>query len=116
MIRAARRLRGAGVSAVVTVVEDWKPYRRFRDPDWNPAASAPPKEERREAPRLPPAAARARAARRRAEFARLRTEEGLTTAQAGEAVGISDSHARKYERDRVKALAEKAVAKAESAP
>jgi hypothetical protein len=74
------------------------------------AKGAPPKQERQEAPRLSPAEARARAARRRAEFARLRGE-GLTTAQAGAAVGISDSHARKYERDRKKALAE-----AESAP
>ena len=95
---------------MVTVVEGWKPYRRNGDPEWNPAASAPPPRERQEAPRLSPAEARARAARRRAEFARLRGE-GLTTAQAGAAVGISDSHARKYERDRKKALAE-----AESAP
>ena len=106
MIRGTRLLRGTGVSPVITVVGDWKGYHRLKDPNWNPGADAPPKQERQEAPRLSPAEARERAAARRAEFARLRTEEGLTTAEAGIAVGISESHARKYERDRKKALAE----------
>ena len=108
MSSGSRLLRGTGISRMVTVDDSWRPYRRFGDPNWNPAASVPPK-ERQEAPRLPPAAARVRAVARMAEFDRLRTEEGLTTAQAGVIVGISESHARKYERLRKRALAENAV-------
>jgi hypothetical protein len=102
-----RLLRGAGPAQQVVVDELAKPYRYRGIPGWDPAAVPAPRASR-EAPRLPRGQARQRAGERMAEFGRLRAA-GVDPATAGTLVGVSGSHARKYEQRRKRALAEAAV-------
>jgi hypothetical protein len=99
-MQGERLLRGSGVAQQVSVAEGWKPYRRFGQQDWDPAAVGPMNAPE---PGTGFAAERARAARRamaearRAEFAEHRAG-GLGVAEAGAAVGVTAATAKAYER------------------
>lgn len=95
LVRTAAR--GTGLASQNGLTR--KPYLRFGNPDYDPAA----------VPRSPqagvtPAQKRAEAEERRARFAQLREQEGKTPAEAAEVLGISAETARKYETKRRAAL------------
>jgi hypothetical protein len=85
-MQGERLLRGSGMSQQVGQ-PSWKPYHRFGDKSWDPAALGPipTVEQEREA--------------RAAEFARLR-ESGLGVYASAAAVGLANATGRLYERER----------------
>jgi hypothetical protein len=69
-------------------------YRRFGDPDWDPAKVAFPPPQRMTVNRL-----REQSGQRHKRFAELRAE-GMPWDEAGAAVGISRKTAWRYEQER----------------
>jgi len=99
----SRRLRGTGAGiAVPAASRQFRPYRRFGNPDWNPGKDIPPRTEKPKSTWRPPGISSRPedAAGRRAEFARLRQEERLSAAEAGKRVGLTPATAAKYETRR----------------
>jgi hypothetical protein len=98
-----RRMRatGAGI-AVPAASREFRPYHRFGDKSWNPGKDIPPRTEKpRNTWRPPGISSRpGDAAERRAEFARLRQEEGLSVVEAGTRIGLTPATAAKYETRR----------------
>jgi DNA-directed RNA polymerase specialized sigma24 family protein len=95
----------AGIARTGTFLEG-KPYRRFGNPDWDPAAglSEPAAPGRGLHPAHEALRARQKAAAeaRQRKFAAHRSE-GLSVAEAAGLIGISVKTARRYEAERKRA-------------